>query len=77
MTKTKYEVHKASGLVAVYVTEKRNAEDMIQQIRYIHESFNEFGEPHTLKIIQVLNGERNVIYTQSMRKFWQENLVLS
>jgi hypothetical protein len=49
---------------------------MIQQIRNIHEKFNEFGEPYPLKIVQIIDNERKIIYTEKMRKFWSENLVV-
>ena len=77
MTKTKYEVHTQSGITVVYVTEKRNAEDMIMSIIDKYQRFDEFGKPTYLKIVQVINGERKIIYTASRYKFWTNNLVVS
>ena len=76
MRKTKYEVIKSNGVVAVYVTEKRNAEDMIQQIRKMHQKYNSRGEPTKLVIEQVCEGERKIIYTPKMINFWEKDLVL-
>lgn len=77
MTKAKYEVWNKQYLMAVYVTEKRNAEDMIQQIRDKFEKLNKWGNPYHFKIYQTINGERKIIYTPKSRKFFEENLVLS
>jgi hypothetical protein len=76
MKKTKYEVYKNHGLCAVYVTEKHNAEVMLQNIRKQHETFDEFGEPRYFRIVQVIDGKSQTIYTPKMRKFWEENLVV-
>lgn len=76
MTKTKYEVNTKSGITIVYVTEKRNAEDMIMNIIDGYQRFDEFGIPTYLKVVQVINGERNIVYTPSRYKFWTENLVV-
>lgn len=75
MTRTKYEVWKGGKVSAVYVNEKRNAEDMLQQIIKKHQLYDEFGKPKYLKIIREVGGERKIIYTPSMNKFWVENLV--
>ena len=77
MKKTKYEVHKRSGLFIVYVTEKRNSEDMLQRIIDQHQNFDEIGLPIFMKVVQVVGNERKVIYTPKDYKFWKENLVLS
>ena len=77
MIKTKYEVHTQSGITVTYVTQKRNAEDMIMNIIDKHQKFDEFGEPRYLKVVQVINGESKVIYTPSKYKFWKNNLVVS
>ena len=76
MTKTKYEVHTQSGITIVYVTEKRNAEDMVMSIIEKYQRFDLFGKPTNLKIVQVINGESNVIYTPRMYKFYTNNLVV-
>lgn len=77
MTKTKYEVWRNANLTAVYVTEKHNAEYMLQKIIEQHQTYNDFGEPSYIRVVQVINGERNVIYTPKNNKFWTENLVVS
>jgi hypothetical protein len=77
MKKTKYEVHTQSGIIVTYVTQKRNAEDMIMNIIDKHQKFDEFGEPRYLKVVQVIEGESKVIYTPSKYKFWKNNLVVS
>jgi hypothetical protein len=77
MTKTKYEVHTQSGITVTYVTQKRNAEDMIMNIIDKHQRFDEFGEPRYLKVVQVINGESKIIYTPKMYKFFTNNLVVS
>ena len=76
MTKTKYEVHTQSGITVTYVTQKRNAEDMIMNIIDKYQRFDEFGKPTYLKVVQVINGERNIVYTPSRYKFWTNNLVV-
>jgi hypothetical protein len=76
MTKTKYEVHTQGGITAIYVTEKRNAEDMVMSIIEKYQRFDLFGKPTNLKIVQVINGESNVIYTPRMYKFYTNNLVV-
>lgn len=77
MTKTKYEVHTQSGIVAMYVTEKRNAEDMIVNIINRYQKFDEIGKAIYLKVVQVIEGNKKIIYTPSQYKFWQNNLVVS
>ena len=77
MKRTKYEVHTQSGITVTYVTQKRNAEDMIMNIIDKHQKFDEFGEPRYLKVVQVIEGESKVIYTPSKYKFWKNNLVVS
>jgi hypothetical protein len=77
MTKTKYEVHTQSGITVTYVTQTRNAEDMIMNIIDKHQKFDEFGEPRYLKVVQVINGVSKIIYTASRYKFWKNNLVVS
>jgi hypothetical protein len=76
MKKTKYEVYKGNRLSAVYVTEKHNAEVMLQNIRKQHETFDEFGNPRYFRIVQVIEGKSQIIYTPKMRKFWGEDLVV-
>lgn len=76
MTKTIYEVHLQSGITAVYVTEKRNAEDMIMSIIDKYQRVDEFGKPTYLKIVQVIDGENKIIYTPKMYKFYTNNLVV-
>lgn len=70
MRRAKYEVYKSNRLAAVYVTEKKNAEYMLQQIRSIHEKYNSEGKPYFYKVFQVIEGERKLIYTPRMRNFW-------
>lgn len=77
MTKTKYEVWKNGKVTTMYVTEKRNAEDMLQRIIELHQTFDEFGNPAYMKVCQVIDGERRTIYTPRNNKFWTENLVVS
>jgi hypothetical protein len=77
MKKTKYEVHTQSGITVTYVTQKRNAEDMIMNIIEKHQKFDEFGEPRYLKVVQVIEGERKIVYTPRMYKFFTNNLVVS
>ena len=77
MIKTKYEVHTQSGITVSYVTQKRNAEDMIMNIIERHQKFDDLGEPRYLKVVQVINGESKIIYTASKYKFWTKNLVVS
>ena len=77
MIKTKYEVHTQSGITVTYVTQKRNAEDMIMNIIEKHQKFDEFGEPRYLKVVQVIEGERKIVYTPRMYKFFTNNLVVS
>jgi hypothetical protein len=77
MTKTKYEVHTQSGITVTYVTQTRNAEDMIMSIIEKYQRFDEFGKPTNLKIVQVINGESKIIYTPKMYKFFTNNLVVS
>jgi hypothetical protein len=77
MTKTKYEVYTLSGITVTYVTQTRNAEDMIMSIIDKHQRFDEFGQPRYLKIVQVINGVSKVIYTPRMYKFFTNNLVVS
>jgi len=77
MTKTKYEVHSQCGITVTYVTQTRNAEDMIMLIIDKHQRFDEFGKPTNLKIVQVINGVSKIIYTPKMYKFFTNNLVVS
>ena len=77
MTKTKYEVYTLSGITVTYVTQTRNAEDMIMNIIDKHQRFDEFNNPRYLKIVQVINGVSKIIYTASRYKFWKNNLVVS
>jgi hypothetical protein len=77
MKRTKYEVHTQSGITVTYVTQKRNAEDMIMNIIEKHQKFDEFGEPRYLKVVQVIEGERKIVYTPRMYKFFTNNLVVS
>ena len=77
MKKTKYEVWRSGSVTAVYVTEKHNAEYMLQRIIEQHQSYDEFGNPKYIKVVQIVNGERNVIYTPRDNKFWKNNLVVS
>lgn len=77
MTRTKYEVWKVSGLTAVYVTEKHNAEYMLLRILKQHQTYDEFGKPNYIKVIQVIGEERNIIYTPRLHKFWEKNLVVT
>lgn len=74
MKRAKYEVWKQSNLTAIYVTEKKNAEVMIREIIKLHESIDDTGKQRYFKIVQVIDGERNIIYTPRMRNFWLENL---
>lgn len=74
MTKAKYEVWRGTRVVSVYVTEKHNAEYMLQKIRGIHEKLSPEGKPYHYKVVQVINGESKVIYTPKSRKFWGESL---
>lgn len=76
MKKAKYEVHRNKTISAIYVTQTRNAEDMLQEIRKMHEKFDEWGNTYFYKIYQVVEGERTLIYTPKTRKFWDENLVV-
>jgi hypothetical protein len=77
MTKTKYEVHSQCGITVTYVTQTRNAEDMITRIVDMHQRFDEFGKPTYLKVVQVINGVSKIIYTPKMYKFFTNNLVVS
>lgn len=77
MKRTKYEVHTQSGITVTYVTQTRNAEDMIMNIIDKHQKFDDLGEPRYLKVVQVIEGERKIVYTPRMYKFFTNNLVVS
>jgi hypothetical protein len=81
MKRAKYEVYrnneeKNGRLSAIYVTEKRNAEYMIQEIRKKYEKLDKWGNPEHFKVYQTIEGEKKLIYTPKSRKFFDENLVV-
>lgn len=75
MEKSKYQVWKNGRLTATYVTQSRNAEDMLQQIIQQHQTFDELNYLHYVRVIKITNNEKTVIYTPKDNKFWKENLV--
>lgn len=60
MEKTKYYVHGMHNITRTYVTTTRNREDMIQQIKEMHEPvFNDY-----FRISVIENGDRKFIYAK-------------
>ena len=74
MTKTKYIVYRHVSVSAMYVTTTRNCEDMIQQIRKLHEFPTDSIYPDKIKIVRIINGERKIVYTTFNKKNFEKNL---
>lgn len=75
MTKTKYEVYRNHGdLSMIYVTTTRNCEDMIKQIRQIHEPITTGFNTNKLRIFRIFEGKKELVYTPKDSKFWGNDI---
>lgn len=71
MTKTIYEVHRNGRIVIKYATSINNCEYMLKQIIDLHHrATDDVYHPSGFKIVRIVNGEREVIYTPKLRHFW-------
>lgn len=74
MEKAKYRIYVMYSLIRVYVTTTRNCEDMISQIREMHESPLQDSFKITRQVIG--DSEEKVVYTKIGRKdkSWKSEL---